>query len=523
MRHRSRREFLGELGKGMLVAGLGAGVAETLSIRGVAADDGPESLSFGDMEPLVRLMQETPPEALLPQLVERLRQGTEIRELVAAGALANARTFGGEDYIGFHSFMALAPSYHMSRELPADRRALPVLKVLYRSSAQIQAKGGRKSEVLQPMGGEPMLGVASPEKLRQSVRARDVQGAERCFAEIARRSPKDALEALQPIVDDETDVHRVVLAYRAWGMLDLAGREHAHTLMRQSVRYCLDVEKRRLQAKYPESPIRVILPKVLDRHGLQDARPGTRRADDAWVESTAMAILNSTQEQAADLVAGALADGFDASSIGESLTLAANMEVLRDGGRTDRQVQPGKPVGSVHGDSLGVHASDAVNAWRGIASVSSPRNQIVGLITASTFVALSSRFAARDPYPWPEHLAAVRSTDPATLVAEADAAIRAGDQVRACAVVQRYGDLNHPAGPMFDLMLRYATSEDGNLHAEKYYRTVREEFARSRRAFRWKQVVALARVTASEYGRPAPGYEEACRLLKVGDSRTVKA
>jgi hypothetical protein len=75
--------------------------------------------------------------------------------------------------------------------------------------------------------------------------------------------------------------------------------------------------------------------------------------------------------------------------------------------------------------------------------------------------------------------------------------------------------LGHPSKPVFDLMLRYATSEDGSLHAEKYYRTVREEFARTRPAFRWRQVVALARVTASEYGRPAPGYEEACRLLKV--------
>ena len=53
MRHRSRREFLGELGKGLLGAGLGAGMAETLSIRGVSADDGPESLSFGEMEPLL--------------------------------------------------------------------------------------------------------------------------------------------------------------------------------------------------------------------------------------------------------------------------------------------------------------------------------------------------------------------------------------------------------------------------------------------------------------------------------------
>jgi hypothetical protein len=63
-------------------------------------------------------------------------------------------------------------------------------------------------------------------------------------------------------------------------------------------------------------------------------------------------------------------------------------------------------------------------------------------------------------------------------------------------------------------MLKYATSEDGALHAEKYYRTCSEEFASTRPAFRWRQLCALARVTASEYGRPAAGVAEAKELLK---------
>jgi hypothetical protein len=64
-------------------------------------------------------------------------------------------------------------------------------------------------------------------------------------------------------------------------------------------------------------------------------------------------------------------------------------------------------------------------------------------------------------------------------------------------------------------LLKYAVSEDGALHAEKYYRTVCEEFAETRPAFRWRQLIALARVTASECGRPAAGVAEARRLLKV--------
>ena len=42
-----------------------------------------------------------------------------------------------------------------------------------------------------------------------------------------------------------------------------------------------------------------------------------------------------------------------------------------------------------------------------------------------------------------------------------------------------------------------------------------EEFAATRAAFRWWQLVPLARVTASAYGYAAPGYADACRLRKV--------
>lgn len=113
------------------------------------------------------------------------------------------------------------------------------------------------------------------------------------------------------------------------------------------------------------------------------------------------------------------------------------------------------------------------------------------------------------------HLDRVTETDPASLLREADEAIRANMQARAAAVVHRYGQLGHPHRPVFDLLLGYAISEDGALHAEKYYRTCSEEFASTRPAFRWRQLTALARVTASEYGRPAAGCEEARGLLKL--------
>ena len=110
---------------------------------------------------------------------------------------------------------------------------------------------------------------------------------------------------------------------------------------------------------------------------------------------------------------------------------------------------------------------------------------------------------------------AITTTDPAGLLRDAEAAIRSRDQDRACALVHKYGALGHDARPAFDMLLRYGVSEDGALHAEKYYRTVVEEFAKTRPAFRWQHLAALARVTASEYGHPAPGVAEARGLLGV--------
>src|SRR5262245_55068086 len=122
MTGRSRREFLADVGRGMVAAGVGSAVAADLGLGVAFADQGPERLTFGPLEELVGVMQETPAARLLPLLVERLRGGTELRRLVAAAALANARSLGGEDYIGFHTMMALAPAVHMAGELPEARR-----------------------------------------------------------------------------------------------------------------------------------------------------------------------------------------------------------------------------------------------------------------------------------------------------------------------------------------------------------------------------------------------------------------
>lgn len=518
MTPRSRREFLTQVGQGTLIATLGGGLAAELGLgSALAADAPPETLQFGTLEPLVELMQETPVKELLPKLADRLRAGTDLRTLLAAAALANARTFGGEDYIGFHTMMALAPAWHMSREMPTEEQALPVFKVLYRNTNRIQDHGGRKGEVLHPVqAAPPPEGRPGGEALREAVRQRNTAAAEQIFASLAAGPPEDAFNQLLMTVQDHTDVHRVVLPYRAWDLLGIIGPEQAHTLLRQSVRFCLHDEARNATSLEP----RQVLVRMLDEYKLLERPPGDRRAEDAWVDRLSQTIFTSTPAQAAAAAAAALAEGIAPADIGEAVTLAANQLILRDQGRTPANEITGKPLGSVHGDSIGVHACDSANAWRNMARVGNPRNCMASLILGAYQVALDRIDRGGDflhwaPLPVPYHLKELSSTDPATLLRTAEEAIRGNLQAHAAAAIHRYGELGHDPRAAFSLMLRYAVSEDGALHAEKFYRTASDEFAVTRPAYRWRHLVALARVTASEFGRPAAGVAEARDLLKA--------
>lgn len=508
---RSRREFLAEVGKGMLVASVGSGMACDLGLANALADDKPPTtITFDRLEPLASLMEDTPAAKLLPLLVEKIRGGTDLRTLVAAGALANTRKFGGQNYDGWHHLMALAPAFEMAKELPEAERPVPVLKVLYRNTDNMQRLGGRSKETLHPVEPAEIPEGKGIEMLQAATVKRDMLGAERIFATLAGGSAEDAFNNLQHILHDNGDVHRVVLAWRSWALLDLTGKEHAHTMLRQSVRFCVEAEG----TGYYDYKMRTLLPKLLDQHRLLSKPLGTRQPEDAWIEKLSQTIYAYSGDQAAETVAAALAEGFAPEAIGEALSLTANQFVLRDPGRPKGDSI--RPAGSVHGNSVGVHASDACNAWRNIARVSNPRNAIASMIVGAYYTAGEKvKGQHPQPYPFADHLEKVQSKDPAELLRQTEAAILAKDQIRATALVHRYGELGQSPRPVFDLLLRYAVSEDGALHAEKYYRTVTEEFATTRPAFRWRHLDALARVTTSEYGFPAPGYAEARQLLKL--------
>ena len=70
MDEHSRREFLRVVGRGMIIASVGYGIAFDLGLTPAFADNGSDLVTFGKVEPPVCQMQETPIDRLLPVLFE---------------------------------------------------------------------------------------------------------------------------------------------------------------------------------------------------------------------------------------------------------------------------------------------------------------------------------------------------------------------------------------------------------------------------------------------------------------------
>src|SRR5688500_19570804 len=212
----TRRDFLNSVGRGMLVAGLGASLVHDLGFSPARANEEPAPLSFGKFDSLVDLLQSTPADKLQPILIEKLNGGeTNLTQLIAAGALANAETFGGEDYVGFHTAMAMLPALQMTDLMATERRPLPVLKVLYRNTQQCQQHGGATVKTLMAIhaaehAAEGDLGI----QIRDAARRGDMEGGEKLFSTVADAPMEEMFNILQPVMQDDINVHRFVFAHR---------------------------------------------------------------------------------------------------------------------------------------------------------------------------------------------------------------------------------------------------------------------------------------------------------------------
>ncbi|MEQ8768542.1 MAG: hypothetical protein RL885_31845 [Planctomycetota bacterium] len=493
-----RRRLFTRLGAGVCLTGLGATVFGGWSARSLFGG-GDERLEFGPLEPLVDLMQSCELDALLPKLVGTWRTGTSLETLVAAGLLANARALGGEDYEGYHAMMAMAPAFDLAQGLPEGQRPLPVLKVLYRSAARIRKVGAQDHDALARI--EPAAGAIDLREMTY----RDVSRAERL---LIGRTVEGARSDLDHLVRDDINVHRVVLAWRAWDGQRFTGPAHAETLLRQVLRFCAYEDRLRKSRSQDLPDVRTAVPEIFEEHGLGSVTEGQRPLEDAELDRLAGQVFASSRSQAAGAVAEALAAGFDPEQVGETISLAACQLLLNDPGRS--RSQGALPRGSVHGASTGVHASDAANAWRHLARQARGAERLETLLAAAYHTAGQSHLVGDAPF---APAARPAEEDPARILSDLDAAWNSGDQRAAQGLSSAYLNAGGDPQPLFEKMRRITIEVDGALHAEKFFHTCLEGWRSTRATRRDRHLIALARVCASEVGVRAPGLAQAHDLL----------
>ena len=145
-----RRTFLGTAAAGSALLGLGD-LSFLSKLHPVSADEAkpdPKLVRLdAGIEPLVRLLEETPREKLLEEVAARIKKGLNYRELLAALQLAGVRNVQPRPRVGFkfHAVLVVNSAHLASLSSPDGDRWLPIfwsLDYFKSAQAQNQKEGG---------------------------------------------------------------------------------------------------------------------------------------------------------------------------------------------------------------------------------------------------------------------------------------------------------------------------------------------------------------------------------------------
>src|SRR5262245_4851607 len=157
----SRRYFLQSAAGASLGLGEWAGLLPISPATAREVQVSPELVGFGpDIEPLVKLIEETPRDKCVAMMVEQLKSGLPYRNFLAALYLTNIRT-GEVD----HPLAVLHSANQLSLDLPVQERLLPIFWALDSFKAHHAKAGGPKS--LKPLAGK----LPDPDKAEEEFHA----------------------------------------------------------------------------------------------------------------------------------------------------------------------------------------------------------------------------------------------------------------------------------------------------------------------------------------------------------------
>jgi len=330
-----RRSFLQRTAKAGALIGLGElGFLDSLP-RVSAAETrlDPKFVQFRpEIEPLVRLLENTPQERLLEEVATRIKGGTTYREVLAALQLAGVRNISPHPVgFKFHAVLVVNSAHLASQNSPDSDRWLPIFWALNQFKSS-QARDVQEGDWT--LSAVDEAAVPPADKARQAFAEAmdrwDEAGADVATAGLARAAqPEEVFDWFCRYgARDFRDIgHKAIYVSNSWRTLQNIGWQHAEPVLR-SLAYALlyheqgNPAQRDAEADRPGRRNEELLKKI------RSGWPGGQPNPDATGEMLGTLRAGSS-EQASDKVVELLNRGVAPQSLWDALFESAGEMLMR--------------------------------------------------------------------------------------------------------------------------------------------------------------------------------------------------
>jgi len=248
---KNRRQFLrtaavggaalgfGELGLGELGSGELGFLSKLPAVSAADARLDSKLVRFGSgIEPLVRLLEETPRDRLLEAVAAKIHGGTSYREVLAALLLAGVRNVQPRPSVGFkfHAVLVVNSAHLASLSSPDTDRWLPIFWALdYFKATQLEEQRSSGWKMIAADEAAVPPAHKARETFTHAMESWDEEATDAAVASLARTAgANDVFELFcrYGARDYRSIGHKAIFVANSWRTLQCIGWQHAEPVLR---------------------------------------------------------------------------------------------------------------------------------------------------------------------------------------------------------------------------------------------------------------------------------------------------